>query len=91
VGYKNSVLYFKSLENLQKIKRTNGVIPTVSIDNKNSIGSSSVEVAVGKNNPKFGVNIVKRTTTTRPILGQLQRSNSVKRIILRPRLTNFGV
>jgi hypothetical protein len=51
--YEESVSYVKRLENLEKIKRTNGVSPTLPADNKRKVASSSVDVAVGKKNSKM--------------------------------------
>jgi hypothetical protein len=47
MSYGESVSYFKRLENLGKIRRTNGPSPTLHIDNKKSVTSS---VGVGKSN-----------------------------------------
>jgi hypothetical protein len=52
-SYEESVSYFKRLENLEKIKRTNKVVPTLPVDNKRKVASSSVGVAVGKKNSKM--------------------------------------
>jgi hypothetical protein len=34
MSYEESVSYFKGLENLEKLKQTNGMAPTLSLDNK---------------------------------------------------------
>jgi hypothetical protein len=47
MSYEESVSYFKRLENLNKIRRTNGLSPTKHVDNKKSVTSS---VGVGKSN-----------------------------------------
>ena len=51
--YEESVVYFKRLENLEKIKRTNGPSPPLPVDNKKNIAISSVGAAVGKKNSKM--------------------------------------
>jgi hypothetical protein len=51
--YEESVSYFMRLENLEKIKRTNGVAPTLPVDNKRKVASSSIGVAIGKKNSKM--------------------------------------
>jgi hypothetical protein len=39
MSYEESVAYFKRLENLEKIKKTNGMAP-LPVDNKKTVGSS---------------------------------------------------
>jgi hypothetical protein len=39
MSYEESVSYFKSLENLEKIQRTNGPTPTLPVDNKKHVTS----------------------------------------------------
>jgi hypothetical protein len=78
MSYEESVSYFKRLENLEKIRRTNGPYPSsLPVDNKKSVTSS-----VGK----FGVTIVTRTTTTRLISEQLTNLKIQKRLDLKPKL-----
>ena len=40
MSYEESVSYFKRLENLEKIRRTNGPSPTLPVDNKKHVTSS---------------------------------------------------
>ena len=47
MSYEESVAYFKRLENLEKIRRVNGPAP-LPVDNKKTVVSSTVGVAVGK-------------------------------------------
>ena len=47
MSYKESVAYFKRLENLEKIWRINGPAP-LPVDNKKTVVNSTVGVAVGK-------------------------------------------
>jgi hypothetical protein len=47
MSYEESVSCFKRLENLEKIRRTNGSSPTLHVDYEKSITSS---VGVGKSN-----------------------------------------
>jgi hypothetical protein len=69
MSYEESVSYFKRLENLEKLKRANGMAPTLPVDNKINVASSSVGVAVGS--PKCGVTTVTKITTIQPIAEQL--------------------
>jgi hypothetical protein len=70
MAYEESVSYFKHLENLEKIRRTNGPNPSsLPVDNKKAV---SVTSSVDKSSniirgPTCGVTIVTRTTTTRMI------------------------
>ena len=49
--YEESVSYFKRLENLEKIRRTNGPSPALPVDNKKTVTSGSVGVAAGRKKP----------------------------------------
>jgi hypothetical protein len=53
MSYEESVSYFKRLENLKKIKRTNRVAVTSPVENKKNVASCSVGVAVGKKESKM--------------------------------------
>jgi hypothetical protein len=89
MSYEESVSYFKRLENLEKIRRTNGPYPSsLPVDNKKTV---SVTSSVGKSSknhkgPTCGVTIVTKTTTTRLISDQLPNLNSRKRLTLKPKL-----
>jgi hypothetical protein len=81
--YEESVSYFKRLENLEKIRCTNGPNPSsLSVDNKKSV-TSSLRIIRG---PTCGVTIVTRITTTRLIEEQLKNLNSRKSLALRSKL-----
>ena len=86
MSYEESVSYFKRLENLEKLKQTNGMAPALPVDNKKNITSSSVGAAVGKKKSKMWCHYCDKTTTTRLIAEQLQRPNSAKMASLRPSL-----
>jgi hypothetical protein len=84
MSYEESVSYFKRLDTLDKIRRTNGPSPTsLAIDNQKSIISS---LGKSSKNPACGFTIVKRTTKTRLIAEQLPNLNSIKRLALKPKL-----
>jgi hypothetical protein len=66
--HEESVSYFKRLENLEKIRRTNGPNPfSLPVDNKKSVTSSVIKSFCILRGPTCGVIIVTRTTTTRLI------------------------
>jgi hypothetical protein len=80
--YQESVSYFKCLENLEKIRHTNGVNPSsIPVDNKNLYNCYQkcrqclLRIIRG---PICGVTIVIRTTTTRLITEQSPNLNSRK-------------
>jgi hypothetical protein len=52
MNYEEAIAYFIRLENLEKIRRTNGLASAVAVDNKKLITSS---VGVGKNNKSSNV------------------------------------
>jgi hypothetical protein len=81
MSYEESVSYFKRLENLEKIRRTNGPNPSsLPVDNKKSVTSSVGKSSKNhKGGPTCGFTIVTRTTTTRLIAEQLPNSNSIKK------------
>jgi hypothetical protein len=89
--YEELVSYFKLLENLEKIRRTNGPNPSsIPVDNKKGV---SVTSSVGKllriiRGPTCGVTIVTRTTTTQLIAEQSPNLSSRKRtrLALKPKL-----
>jgi hypothetical protein len=63
MSYEKSVSYFKCLENLEKIRCTNGPNPSsLPVDNKKRV--SVLRIIRG---PTFGITIVTRTFTTRLI------------------------
>ena len=80
MNYNEYVAYFKRLENLEKIKRTNGPSPPLPVDNKKNIATSSVGVAVGKKKSKMWCHYCDESNHNK------QRPNSVKTVILRPKL-----
>jgi hypothetical protein len=79
--YEESVSYFKRLENLEKIRRTNGPNPSsLPVDNKNMLAVVSASLLRIIRVPTCSVTIVTRTTTTRLIAEQLTNLNSRKRL-----------
>jgi hypothetical protein len=64
ISFEDYVAYFKRLENLEKIKKTNGMAP-LPIENKKPVGSS---VGRSKAFPAFGVIIVRKTITIQQIV-----------------------
>jgi hypothetical protein len=79
-----SVSYFNLLENLEKIRCTNGLVPaTIPEDKKKRISVTS-SVGMSSNNPKYSnmlchyCNNQTRTTATRLITEQFPNSNSRK-------------
>jgi hypothetical protein len=87
LSHEECVPYFNPLENLEKIRRTNGPGPaTLPVNMKSfplisSAGKSSNNLKVS-----CGVTIVTRTTTTWLISMQLPNSNSRKRLALNPKM-----
>jgi hypothetical protein len=78
--YEESVSYFKQLENLEKIRRTNGPNPSsLPVDNKKPVTSSAGK---SSKNHKGSNTIVTRIPTTRLIAERFPNSNSRKRIAL---------
>jgi hypothetical protein len=74
MSYEESVPYFKPLENLEKIRHTNGPNPSsLPVDNK-----KSVPVTSSVRGPTCGVTIMTRTTTTRLISERFPNLNSRK-------------
>jgi hypothetical protein len=66
--YEESVSFFKRLENLEKIRRTNGPnSSSLPVDNKKSVTSSVDKSSKNHRGSTCGVTIVTRTTTTRLI------------------------
>jgi hypothetical protein len=87
MSYEESVSYFKRLENLEKIRRTNGPYPSsLPVDNKKSVTSSVGKSSKNHKDLKFGVTIVTRTTTIRLISEQLTNLKIQKRLDLKPKL-----
>jgi hypothetical protein len=87
MSHEESVSYFKSLENLEKIRHANSHNPSsLPVDNKKSVTSSLVKSSKNHKGPTCGVTIVTRTTTTRLIAEQLSNLNSRKRLTLKPKL-----
>jgi hypothetical protein len=85
--YEESVSYFKRLENLEKIRRTNGLNPSLlPVDNKKYTTVTNKSLLKIISGTTCGVTIVTRTTTTRLIAEQLPNLNSRKRIALKPKL-----
>jgi hypothetical protein len=89
MSYEESVSYFKRLENLEKIRGTNGPNPfSLPIGNKKRVPVTST---VGKSSKiirgsTYGVTILTRTTTTRLIEEQFPFLNSRKKLALKPKL-----
>jgi hypothetical protein len=89
VSYEESMSYFKDLETLEKISRTNGPNPSsLPVDNKKRV---SVTSSVGKSSknhkgPTCGVTIVTRKTKTQLIAEQYPNLKSRKRLALKPKL-----
>jgi hypothetical protein len=88
--YEGSVSYFKPLETLEKIRRTNGPNPSsLPVDNKKRVSVTSSVVKSLLNiirDTTCGVTIVTRTTTTGLIAEPLPNLNSRKRLDLKPKL-----
>jgi hypothetical protein len=67
------------LENLKKIKRTNGIAPALPVDNKKKVASSNVGGAVGKKNSKMWCHYCdknnRNTADCRTIAKAKQRKN----------------
>jgi hypothetical protein len=85
MSYEESASYFKRLENLEKIRPTNGPSPTsLSVDNKKGVSLPVVQASllIIIRGPTCGVTIVTRTTTTRLIAEQFPNLNSRKRTML---------
>jgi hypothetical protein len=87
MSYEESVSYFKRLENLEKIRLTNGSNPfSLLVDNKKRVPVTS---SVGKSSKIIrgstcGVTILTITTTTRLIAELSTNVNSRKRLALKP-------
>jgi hypothetical protein len=84
MSFEESVSYFKRLENLEKIRFTNGPNPTsLTADNKKFVTDISSVDKSSKNHmgSKCGVTIVTRTTTTRLIAESLPNLNSRKGLL----------
>jgi hypothetical protein len=91
MSYEESVSYFKHFENLEKIRRTNGLNPSsLPVDNKKRISATNSVGKSSKNHkgPTCDVTIVTRTTTTRLIAEQSPNLNNRKttRLALKPKL-----
>jgi hypothetical protein len=87
--YEKSVSNFKRLENLEKIRRTNGPNPSsLPVDSKKRVSVTSSVDKTSKNHKgsKCGVTIVTRATTTWLIVEQSPNLNSRKRLALKPNL-----
>jgi hypothetical protein len=89
MSYVKSVSYFKRLENLEKIRRTNGPNPSsLPVDNKKrvyvtrSVGKSSKN----RKSSNMWYGIVTRETSIRLIAEQLSNLNSRKRLALKPKV-----
>jgi hypothetical protein len=77
VSYEESVLYFKCLEKLGKIRRTNGPNPSsLSVDDEKSVTNSVSKSPKNHKGPTCGLTIVTTITTTRLIAEQLPIFNS---------------
>ena len=83
MSYEESVSYFKRLENLEKIRRTNGPAPTLPVDNKKHVTSS---VGKAKKSSNQWCHYCEKTITIRLIVEQLLRPNSRKWLILKLKL-----
>jgi hypothetical protein len=80
ISYEESVSYFKRLENLEKIRRTNGHNPSsLPVDIKKSVTSCVGKSSKNHKGSKMWCTIVTRTTTTRLIAEQSPNLNSRKK------------
>jgi hypothetical protein len=84
ISYKEYISYFKHLENLEKIRCTNGLnFSSLPVDNKKPVTSN---IAKSSKNLTCGVTNVTRKFKTRLISEQVKSSNSRKRLALKPKL-----
>jgi hypothetical protein len=84
MSYEESVLSFKCLENLEKVRRTNGPSPTLHIDDKKSITSS---LGVGKFNKssKQWCHLCDKNNHSTAYCRAIAKPSSKKRLPLEPR------
>ena len=83
ISYEESVSYFKHLENLEKIRRTNGPAPTLPVDNKKHVTSS---VGKSKKSSNQWCHCCDKNNHSTADCQAIAKGKQQKKLILKPKL-----
>jgi hypothetical protein len=89
MSYEESVSYFKHLENLEKIRRTNGLNPSsLPVDNKKRVSVTSIVGKYSKNSKGSNMwcHYCSKNNHNTADCREIANSNSRKRLALKPYL-----